>query len=216
MTVTLLRICEPRAEAVGLEVETPRIPMTLWQDIRYSLRSLHQNPALTTTCFVVLALGIGANTTIFTAVKAVLLDPLPYRDPGRLVALYEAGVVKGDVHDEPAPANFYDWQRQSRSFQEIAAYGGTSANVSGGFDRLPEHIEGVFCSWNLFQTLGIPASVGRVFVPSDDTPRAARTTGRGGASRRSRRGRARSESPARSGALARARPALPGAPSPPR
>ena len=175
MTVTLLRICEPRAEAVGLEVETPRIPMTLWQDIRYSLRSLHQNPALTTTCFVVLALGIGANTTIFTAVKAVLLDPLPYRDPGRLVALYEAGVVKGDVHDEPAPANFYDWQRQSRSFQEIAAYGGTSANVSGGFDRLPEHIEGVFCSWNLFQTLGIPASVGRVFVPSDDTPRAART-----------------------------------------
>lgn len=149
--------------------------MAFWQDIRYCFRSLRQNPALTGTCFVVLALGIGANTTIFSAVKAVLLDPLPYRDPGQLVALYEAGVLKGDVHDEPAPANFYDWQREARSFQEIAAYGGTNGNLSGGGDRLPEHINGVFCSWNLFQTLGVPASIGRVFVSSDDTPKAGRS-----------------------------------------
>jgi predicted permease len=149
--------------------------MSLWQDVHYSLRSLRQNSALATTCFVVLALGIGANTTIFNAVRAILLDPLPYRDPGHVVALYEAGVVKGDVHDEPAPANFYDWQRESTSFQEIAAFGGTNGNLSGGADRLPEHIAGVFCSWNLFRTLGIGANIGRVFVSSDDTPKASRT-----------------------------------------
>ncbi|HTU44352.1 MAG TPA: hypothetical protein VMF91_04785 [Bryobacteraceae bacterium] len=71
--------------------------MSLWQDLQFSSRSLAQNPALAGTCFVVLALGIGANTTIFSAVKAVLLDPPPYCDPARLVELYEAGVFKGDV-----------------------------------------------------------------------------------------------------------------------
>lgn len=149
--------------------------MTFWQDIRYSIRSLRQNPVLTITCFLVLALGIGANTAIFSAVKAILLDPLPYRDPGQLVALYEAGVVQGDVHDAPAPANFYDWQRESTGFQEIAAYGGTNGNLSGEADQLPEHINGIFCSWNLFRTLGVAPTIGRVFVSSDDTPKATRT-----------------------------------------
>ncbi len=100
---------------------------------------------------------------------------MPYKDPGRLVALFEAGVVKGDVHDEPAPGNFYDWQRESKSFEEIAAYGGTSGNLSGLAEQLPEHVQGVFCSWNLFRTLGTGPATGRSFVASDDTPKAART-----------------------------------------
>lgn len=149
--------------------------MTLWQDVRYSLRSLHQNAGLAITCFVVLAIGIGANATIFSTIKAVLFEPLPYRDPGRLVELYEAGVVKGDVHDEPAPGNFYDWQHRSSDFEDIAAYGGTSGNLSGSREWLPEHLQGVFCSWNLFRTLGIGARIGRVFARSDDAPRAVRT-----------------------------------------
>lgn len=148
---------------------------TLIQELRYSFRSLRRSPALAITCVVVLALGIGANATIFSAIKAILLDPLSYRDPGQLVALYEADVVTGDVHDTPAPANFYDWQRESSSFQEIAAYGGTDGNLSGGIERLPEHINGIFCSSNLFRTLGVAASAGRVFVASDDTPKATRT-----------------------------------------
>ena len=138
----------PEAVHTGLKSSGTRF-MTLWQDIRYNLRSLRRNPGLAATCFVVLAIGIGANTTIFSAVKAVLLDPLPYRDPGRLVALYEAGVVKGDVHDEPAPGNFYDWQRDWTSFQDIAAYGGTNGNLSGGREAMPEHVQGVFCSWEI-------------------------------------------------------------------
>jgi predicted permease len=174
---------EARKELGGVEqvkesVRDIRIGLTvatLMQDLRYSLRSLRRIPALAITCVVVLALGIGANTTIFSAVKAILLDPLPYRDPGQLVALYEADVVTGDVHDTPAPANFYDWQKESSSIQEIAAYGGTNGNLSGGLDRLPEHIDGVFCSWNLFRTFGVPATMGRVFVAGDDTPKATRT-----------------------------------------
>ncbi|MBV9302482.1 MAG: ABC transporter permease [Acidobacteriaceae bacterium] len=148
---------------------------TLMQDLQYSFRSLRRSPALAATCVVVLALGIGANAAIFSAVKAILLDRLPYRDPGRLVALYEAGVVKGDVHDEPAPANFYDWQRESDSFDDIAAYGGISGNLSGASGRLPEHVQGVFCSWNLFRTLGVQASLGRVFTRSDDSQQSSRT-----------------------------------------
>jgi predicted permease len=149
--------------------------MSRFQDFRFSFRSLRQSPALAATCFAVLALGIGLNTAIFSAVKAILLDPLPYRDPDRLVELYEAGVVQGDVHDEPAPGNFYDWQRESVSFADIAGYGGMDGNLSGGAGRLPEHIQGVFCSWNLFRALGVPAATGRVFVAGDDTPGAART-----------------------------------------
>jgi hypothetical protein len=149
--------------------------VTFRQDVWYSVRSLRQNAALAITCVVVFALGIGANTAIFSAIKAVLLDPLPYRDSGRLVALYEAGVVKGDVHDQPAPANFYDWRRESRSLEDIAAYGGANGNLSGGAGQIPEHISGVFCSWNFFQTLGVAAEIGRVFISSDDTPAAART-----------------------------------------
>lgn len=148
---------------------------TLMQDLCYSLRSLRRSLALTTTCVAVLALGIGANTAIFSAVKAILLDPLPYHDPGRLVALYEAGVVKGDIHDKSAPANFYDWQRESQSLDDIAAYGGISGNLSGASGRLPEHVQGNYCSWNLFRTLGVQASLGRVFAQTDDTQRSSRT-----------------------------------------
>ena len=149
--------------------------MIPWQDIRYCIRSLRRNPAVVAACVLILALGIGANTAIFSAVKAILLEPLPYPDPSRLVALYEAGVIQGDVHDEPAPGNFYDWQRQARSFEQIAAYGGMNGNLSGSAGRLPEHIQGVFCSWNLFRTLRIPAALGRVFLPADDNAAAPRT-----------------------------------------
>ena len=92
-------------EGKRIEIERHRIPTALWQDVRFSLRSLRQNLAPATTCLIVLALVIGANTAIFSAVRALLLDPLPHRDPGRLMALYEAGVAKGDVHDEAAPGN---------------------------------------------------------------------------------------------------------------
>jgi predicted permease len=165
-------------EQVKESVRDARVGVTvaaLMQDLRYSVRSLRHSLVFATTCVIVLALGIGVNTTIFSGVKTILLDPLPYQNPSQLVALYEAGVVKGDVHDEPAPANFYDWQRNARSFQEIAAYGATNGNLSGGAGSLPEHIDGVFCSWNLFRTLGVAATIGRVFMPVDDALGATRT-----------------------------------------
>ena len=81
--------------------------------------------------------------------------------------------MKGDVHDETAPGDFYDWQRTS-SFQDVAAYGGIYGSLAGSHHRLPEHVNGAFCSWNLFRTLGVQPSIGRVFSPNDDSAQAAR------------------------------------------
>lgn len=149
--------------------------MLFLQDARYSFRSLVQRPGFFIACVALLAVGIGANATIFTAVKAILLDPLPYRDASRLVALYEEGVVANDFRDEPSPANFYDWQHEARSFGQIAAYGGMDGNLSGDGTALPEDLNGAFCSWNLFDTLGIQPAFGRPFAIGDDRPGAPRT-----------------------------------------
>jgi len=149
--------------------------VSLWQDIRLSTRSLLRQPALAATCVVVLALGVGVNTTIFTAIKAVVLDPLPFRDPGRLVTLYESGVLKGYSQGPVSPPNFFDWQREAKSFGEMAAYGGDGGNVSGESSRSPETLTGILCSWNLFHTLGIEPALGRSFLASDDSPKAPRT-----------------------------------------
>lgn len=123
---------------------------------------------------IVLTLGIGVNITIFTAVKTVLLDPLPYKNPSRLVALYEWGVVH-DSAGPISPPDFYDWQRYSKSFESMAAYGQSGATLSGSATKLPEYVAGMLCTWNLFKTLGIEPAVGRTFSAADDTPKAART-----------------------------------------
>ena len=148
--------------------------MSLWHDIGFSLRSLRRQPGLVLTSLAILTLGIGANTTLFTAVKTILLDPLPYPDPSRLVMLYEWGVVH-DSANPVSPPDFYDWQRESKNFTSMAAFGSASGTLSGGRARLPEHIDGAFCTWNLFQTLGVQPALGRSFTASDDTSKAPRT-----------------------------------------
>ncbi len=148
--------------------------MSLWHDIGFSLRSLRRQPGLVLTSLTILTLGIGVNATIFTAVKTILLDPLPYHDPSRLMMLYEAGVVHNSA-GPVSPPDFYDWQRQSKSFTSIAAVSDTGGILSGGRARLPENIHGVLCTWSLFQTLGVRPALGRRFARSDDTPKAART-----------------------------------------
>ena len=85
------------------------------RDLRYAIRSLKRNPGFTAAAVLVLALGIGANTAIFTAVQAVLLAPLPYQSPDRLVCLYERNVVGENPFNSVSAPNFYDWQRDSKS-----------------------------------------------------------------------------------------------------
>jgi putative ABC transport system permease protein len=140
----------------------------LEQDVRYGLRMLGKNPAFTAIAVVALALGIGANSAIFSVVDAVLLRPLPFKNPGQLVMLWENAAHLGFPKDTPSPANFLDWQKQTQSFTGMAAMVERSFNLTGVGE--PERLEGRRVSANLFQLLGIPAQLGRTFVPEEDTP----------------------------------------------
>ena len=140
----------------------------LMQDIRYALRMLAKNPAFTAIAIVALALGIGANSAIFSVVNAVLLRPLPFKHPEQLVMLWENASHMGFPQNTPSPANFLDWQKQSQSFTGMAAMAERSFNLTGVGE--PERLDGRRVSANLFDLLGVPAALGRTFVPDDDRP----------------------------------------------
>src|SRR5690349_5106423 len=153
--------------APGAESKT-NLFSDLTQDIRYALRMLAKNPAFTIVAVIALALGIGANTAIFSVVNAVLLRPLPFKNPEQLVMLWENAAHLGFPKDTPSPANFLDWQKQAQSFTGMAAMVERSFNLTGVGE--PERLEGRRVSANLFDLLGVPALHGRTFVPEDDKP----------------------------------------------
>jgi putative ABC transport system permease protein len=136
------------------------------RDVRYAARQLLHAPAFTLVAVATLALGIGATTAIFSVVNGVLLQPLPYPQPDRLVRVHE--IVPQFGLFSVAPANFFDWRQQSRSFERIAAYQPSSATLLRG--EGPERIQGVLTSWDLFQTLGAAPALGAAFTPGQDMP----------------------------------------------
>lgn len=136
----------------------------LKQDTAYAFRGMRRSPAFTITAALSLALGIGANTAIFSIVNAVLLRPLPYRQPDRLVMLWEQG--RQADQNFVSPADFQDWRTQSRSFDRLAAFIHTTFSITGG-DR-PERVAGELVSSDLFPLLGVAPALGRGFVPEDD------------------------------------------------
>src|SRR6266513_619265 len=137
----------------------------LAQDIRYALRVLAKNPAFTIIAVIALALGIGANSAIFSVVDAVLLRPLPFKHPEQLVMVWENAAHMGFPKNTPSPANFLDWQKQAQSFTGMAAMAERSFNLTGVGE--PERLDGRRVSANLFDLLGVPALLGRSFVPDD-------------------------------------------------
>jgi putative ABC transport system permease protein len=141
---------------------------TLIADLKYGLRMLLATPRVTMAAVLSLALGIGATTAIFTVVNAVILRPLPFTDPERLVAVWETS--PDDNRRSVAPANFLDWRRDARSFTQLAAYDRYSLNLTGR-DR-PERLRAASVSGNFFMTLGVQAAVGRAFTPAEDVPNA--------------------------------------------
>lgn len=141
---------------------------TLWQDIRFGARKLRKNPGFTVVAVLTLALGIGANTAIFSAVNSVLLRPLPYQNPDELVMVWETAPKLGFPRNNVAPANFIDWRDQNRVFAQIAAYGGNSVSLTGRGE--PERIEGMRVSAGLFPLLGVTPLLGRVFTEEEDRP----------------------------------------------
>jgi predicted permease len=132
------------------------------QDLRYGLRMMRRGPGFAAVAVLTLALGIGANTAIFSVVNAVLLRPLPYRDPVRLVT------VLHDGWKPVAPANFLDWREQSSSFESIAAAQLWGLTMTGR-DR-PEQLELLQTSAEMFQVLGVEAALGRTFTAGEDRP----------------------------------------------
>jgi putative ABC transport system permease protein len=143
---------------------------TLLQDLRYGARMLLKRPGFTLIAVITLALGIGANAAIFSVVNAVLLRPLPFKDPGRLVWVW--GTVPKSGQANHSPVEFLAYQAQQTSFTEMAAYRNMAFTVTGGGE--PEYVQGVIVSPNYFSMLGVPAARGRVFQPEDVRPGASR------------------------------------------
>ncbi len=135
---------------------------TVGQDVRYGVRTLARTPGFTTAAVLALALGIGATTAIFSVVDAVLLRPLPYREPARLAVLLHRG------RNPVAPANFLDWKRDASSFEAMGAADFWQANLTGV--DTPERVQGLHVTANLLPMLGVPPLIGRLFAPDEDAP----------------------------------------------
>src|SRR5262249_705747 len=136
----------------------------LWQDLRYGARMLAKNPGFTLIAVLTLALGIGANTAIFSVVNAVLLRPLPYQDAAQLMVLWER--ERNIEQESPSYPNFLDWQAQSQSFAQMALSRRDNASLTGAGE--PERLDVRQVSANFFATLGVTPLLGRSFAPEED------------------------------------------------
>ena len=136
----------------------------LLQDVRYGLRMLARDPGFTAVAVIALALGIGANTAIFSVVNGVLLQPLPYREPDRLMRLSETSPDFASM--AIAYPNFVDWKEHSRSFEGLAAFRWEDSDVSGRGQ--PEHLSGKMVSADFFRVLGVDTVAGRDFDAAND------------------------------------------------
>jgi len=148
------------------EARGTRIVEDGMQDVRYGLRMLFKNPVFSLVAVLTLALGIGANTAIYTVVEAVLLDPLPFRDPGRLTLLFTRNDEQHQERYMVSPMDFDDWRNMNATFASMAAYWpttGTLLEVDGG----PTRVRIVYTTEDFFDVMGAPALVGRTFTPEE-------------------------------------------------
>ncbi|MGB2667448.1 MAG: ABC transporter permease [Candidatus Acidiferrum sp.] len=152
-----------------------RLVETVWQDVRYGWRSLQKSPGFTVVAILALTLGIGVNTALFTIVHGVLLNPLPFPRPERLVSLWEKNVVDEEQFNVVSGGVFGDWQKQAKSLEQMALVGEDTANLSGDGGSLPESIGTRQCSFNLFSILDVQPAIGRFFTEEDDRPGATAT-----------------------------------------
>ena len=133
------------------------------KDIRYALRMLAKNPGVSAIALLTLALGIGANTAIFSVVSAVLLQPLPYNAPDRLVSLWENVPEHGRWR--VAPANFFDWKKQNTVFTDVTAFGASTLTLTGDGD--PEQLSGTAVTAGYFEVVGVQPMLGRTFAADE-------------------------------------------------
>jgi putative ABC transport system permease protein len=155
---------QTRIKEQGYDVRGGRWLETVWQDLCYGARMLMKNPGFTFVAVLTLALGIGANTAIFSVVNAVLLQSLPYRDSDRIVTIFDR--TRSEDSNFVNGSDFLDWRAQSQVIEQIVAYAFGTADLTGSGE--PERLEAGFISAGLFATLGVEPSLGRAFVPTDD------------------------------------------------
>jgi putative ABC transport system permease protein len=138
---------------------------TLFQDIRYAIRLCLRTPGFTAVAAIALALGIGANTAIFTIVNAVLLEPLPFRDPARLVVLWETNARRPGRLNVVGPANYLRWRERATAFEDMAAFADTRLVLTGG--AAPEEVTAQFAIGDVFAVMGVAPLIGRTFTPEE-------------------------------------------------
>ena len=168
------KLGNPQKVRETLWAQNSLLPLTnLGHDVKYALRTLSRTPGFSVIAVAVMALCIGAATSLFTIVRSVLLRPLPFRDPDRLVMMYEhhrgAGANTPDFSYNPvAPADFYDWRSKTHGFEDMAIMTYAGYNLTGEQEELPEAVRAAAGSWNLFQLLGVQPALGRAFTESED------------------------------------------------
>jgi predicted permease len=140
----------------------------VWRDLRYGARTLLRTPGFSFTAILVMALGIGATTSLFTIVRSVLLRPLPFRDPHKLVMLYEHFRESQFPYNVVSPADFRDWRAQTHGFEDMGAWRWWAGHISTMQGEMPEVVYGAGGSWNLFSVLGVQPVFGRTFTPDED------------------------------------------------
>src|ERR1700682_5360478 len=136
-------------------------------DLRYAFRQLTKSPGFAAVTILTLALGIGACTAIFSVVNAVLLRPLDYPDPARLVIIRDTQLPQFPEFSV-SPPNYLDWEKQTKSYEHLAAYGGSGINLTG--DGEPQQLVGVKATAHYFDVYGIKPALGRTFLPEEDAP----------------------------------------------
>jgi putative ABC transport system permease protein len=145
---------------------------TLLNDLRYAIRNLLKHPGFAAVAVITLALGIGANTAMFSVINGVLLRPLPYQDPDRLVTIWEESPERGLFQMPVSIANLRDWVEQSQTLDQISAYTFSNLNLTGTGE--PVQLAAVRVSANLFSLVGATPMLGRTFLPEDDKEGASR------------------------------------------
>lgn len=144
---------------------------TLLRDIRIGVRTLRRTPAFSIIAVAVMALCVGASTSLFTLVHSVLLKPLPFHDPDRLVMIYERyHLSDAIIYDAVSPGDYYDWREQTHGFEDMAAWDGWQFNLSGEHAELPEAVTAAAGTWNFFPLLGVKPVFGRTFTEAEDQP----------------------------------------------
>jgi putative ABC transport system permease protein len=163
-------------EQVKEEVRDVRVGVlleTLWQDLRYAIRTLARSPSFTIVALMALALGIGANTAIFSVVYGVLFRTLPYPDSENLAAVFVHFSPQNNVRGNLSVADYLDWKRQNHAFATTAAYTSARFDLTGAGE--PEQVIGAAVTGDFFSTFGMRPLAGRVFRPDEDKPGSDRT-----------------------------------------